>query len=225
MRPKAAQSTSLHTIASSFLEYEQTGCSWYDKLYQNYSWADKLQLRWRIRAEMTDYIWATGCSWADSQADSLNWADSKVDKWQLSWLIAPELRYDSWADIPRPSWQIAAERITAKRQLNWQTASRAYRVQSRRHDHSSANNWQLSWQLLWQVPAELTHCSWADRLQLHWADILQLSWQTASQADRSWLSRYLNELMMWYEHSVSINSHPLTVHVCGETSPGNPKTV
>ena len=149
MRPKAAQSTSLHTIASSFLEYEQTGCSWYDKLYQNYSWADKLQLRWRIRAEMTDYIWATGCSWADSQADSLNWADSKVDKWQLSWLIAPELRYDSWADIPRPMT----------------SASWADTLQLSR---------QIAATLSWHIAAELTDCkpSWQIMTEqiLEWTD-------------------------------------------------------
>ncbi len=132
-----AKSASLHTIASWFLADEQTGCNWYDKLKR----------RWRIGAEMTDYISATGCSWADSQADKLSSADSKVDKWQLSWQIAPELRYDSWADISRPSWQSTYEET----------------------DYSSANMLQLKC----QPSSELTGCSWADGLQLSW----QLSWR------------------------------------------------
>lgn len=61
------------------------------------SWDDKFDLRWQITSKQQG---------ANELTVRLTaWTELTVDNWQLSWLIAPELRYDSRADIPRPSWQ------------------------------------------------------------------------------------------------------------------------
>ena len=127
---------------------------------------------------MTIYICAT-VTWVDSRVDK------KANKWQLSWPNAPEL-------TSQPSWHLAIDLVKHCQADKTQWILQCAAGQS---SHTWGESWklmqhvELSWQIYLksQGAAELTICSWADKLHVSqliaaeltncmWAELTYSSW-------------------------------------------------
>ena len=139
---------------SWYITAELTDQSWADRLQPsghcpneetNHSSANTLQLRWQVAAQLTS------CSWPDSWLDELqlsfhiaaelpygSWAD------RLSYQTAAKLTYHGWADKLHLKWQIAKEPCTSK--LSWCLAAGLSQQMNCMTEYASAERLQLSWQ-------------------------------------------------------------------------------
>ena len=140
-----------------------TGCSRDDELDRRW----KKGVRWQITSELQlAELTVKLTSWTDPTRTwtSGNWAD----KLHLSWHITAKLTHcnQTWqADKTQWSWQSAAGQISCKWGESWQLMQHV----------------ELIWKIYlnWKFAAELTMCSWADKLhvsQLVAAELTKCSW-------------------------------------------------
>ncbi len=121
------------------------------------SWADKLQLRWRIGDKMTNW------SWDDRLHLSYRVQLSRQSHWQvrLSWqlslefaAVTAELTDCSQTNKTTSSWSNTVE---------LSDCSQAHKLQMRRQNIAQA---EMTNHLSYQGDAELTSCSQADKLHV-----------------------------------------------------------